>query len=54
MIGIDDEEKKQGSVQFEVWLDDKPVFKSRILKGSGVPELVDLDLTNAKDHEPCG
>jgi alpha-galactosidase len=48
MIGVDDEVNNHGSVQFEIWLDEKQVFKSGILKGNSEPELVDIDLTDAK------
>ena len=48
MVGVDDETKGQGSVRFQIWVDDRDAFDSGVLRGNDEPKLVDIDLTGAK------
>lgn len=47
-VGIDDEKKGQGSCRFEVWVDEKRQYQSRLLHGGDLPEHVDVDLSGAQ------
>ncbi|MFO7973161.1 MAG: NPCBM/NEW2 domain-containing protein [Candidatus Hydrogenedentota bacterium] len=47
MAGIDDEVGPNGSVIFEVWVDDALRWKSPVLKGNDAPHLVEVDLASA-------
>lgn len=51
IVGLDDLVTGQGSVNVEVWVDDRNRFKSRVLKSGDAPELVDIDLTGARFME---
>jgi len=47
-VGVDDETRKQGSVEFRVLADDKEVFKSGIIKGGDKPREVNVDVSGVK------
>ena len=52
MIGIDDAAKDgQGSVTYEIWLDDKRAFASRLIKAGDPPQFVSVDLSGARFME---
>jgi alpha-galactosidase len=48
MVGLNDNASKQGSVTVEVWLDNKKVLISDVLKVGSPPLKVDVDLTGAR------
>lgn len=48
MVGVDDEKAGQGSVVFQVWVDNKKAFDSGILRGGDAPKQVSVDLTGAR------
>lgn len=48
MVGIDDEVGPNGSVIFEVWVDDARRWQSPVLKGGDAPLLVDVDVASAE------
>jgi alpha-galactosidase len=48
MVGLDDLVTGQGSVNVEVWVDNKNKYTSRVFKAGSPPELVDVDLTGAR------
>jgi alpha-galactosidase len=48
MVGLNDNASRQGSVTVEVWLDDKKVLISDVLKVGSPPLKVDVDLTGAR------
>jgi alpha-galactosidase len=45
MIGIDDAIKKEGSVTYEIWLDDKKKLITDVINAGDPPQLVDIDVT---------
>ncbi len=45
VIGVDDSEQGGGTVVFEVWLDDRLAYKSRVLRSAHPPESIWLDVT---------
>lgn len=45
MIGIDDAVKREGSVTYEIWLDDKKKLVTDVLRAGGPPQWVDIDVT---------
>jgi alpha-galactosidase len=52
MIGIDDAARTgQGSVTYEIWVDNKRAYTSPLLKASDPPQQVSVDLTGAKFME---
>lgn len=51
MVGVDDETAGKGSVVFEVWVDDKKVAETPVLRGGGEPKLLSVDLTGARKME---
>src|SRR5829696_1713191 len=52
MIGIDDAARTgQGSVTYEIWLDDRRVFSSGIVKAGDPPRFVSVDLSGARFME---
>jgi beta-galactosidase len=48
MVGLNDNASKQGSVTVEVWLDNKKVLISDVLRAGSPPLKVDVDLTGAR------
>jgi alpha-galactosidase len=48
MVGLDDLVQREGSVNVEVWVDNKNKFKSKVLNIGDPPVLVDVDLTGGK------
>lgn len=48
MVGLNDTASKQGSVTVEVWLDNKKVLISDVLRVGSPPLKVDVDLTGAR------
>jgi alpha-galactosidase len=48
MVGVDDEKKGQGSVQFSVWVDGKQRAETKVLRGGDPPERMEVDLTGAR------
>src|SRR5262245_13961867 len=48
MVGLNDNASKQGSVTVEVWLDNKKVLISEVLRVGSPPLKVDVDLTGAR------
>ena len=48
MVGLNDSASRQGSVTVEVWLDDRKVLISDVLKVGSPPLKVDVDLTGAR------
>ena len=48
MVGVDDETQGGGSVRFQIWVDDRDVFDSGVLRGNDEPKRVDIDLTGAR------
>lgn len=49
MIGIDDAAKTgQGSVVYEIWVDNKKAFVSSVIRAGDPPQRVSVDLTGAK------
>ncbi len=48
MVGLNDNASKQGSVTVEVWLDNKKILISDVLKVGSPPLKVDVDLTGAR------
>lgn len=48
MVGLNDNASKQGSVTVEVWLDNKKVLISDVLRVGSPPLKVDVDLTGAR------
>lgn len=48
LAGIDGETGSRGSATFEVYADDRLVFKSGVLRGGGAPLPVDVDLSGAQ------
>ena len=52
MIGIDDAASKgQGSVTYEIWLDNKRAFTSSVIKAGAPPQFVSVDLSGARFME---
>src|SRR5688572_6949593 len=52
MIGIDDAARTgQGSVTYEIWLDNKRAFASKVIKAGDPPQLVSVDLSGARFME---
>jgi alpha-galactosidase len=52
MIGIDDAAAKgQGSVTYEIWLDNRKAFASGVMKAGDPPRLVTVDLAGARFME---
>jgi alpha-galactosidase len=52
MIGIDDAARAgQGSVTYEIWLDNKRAFTSRVIKAGSPPQFVSVDLSGARFME---
>ncbi|HKV37908.1 MAG TPA: NPCBM/NEW2 domain-containing protein, partial [Blastocatellia bacterium] len=47
-VGVDDETRGRGSVAFEVWADDRPLVRTRWVKGREAAMMIDADLTGAK------
>jgi alpha-galactosidase len=47
MVGLNDNASKQGSVTVEVWLDNKKILISDVLRVGSPPVKVDVDLTGA-------
>lgn len=45
MIGVDDAITREGSVTYEIWLDDKKKLITDVLKAGDKPQLVDIDVT---------
>lgn len=45
MIGIDDAITREGSVTYEIWLDDKKKLITDVLRAGAPPQRVDLDVT---------
>jgi alpha-galactosidase len=48
MVGVDDEKKGLGSVDFRVWVDDKKVADSGVMHGGDPAKLISVNLTGAK------
>jgi alpha-galactosidase len=48
MVGLDDLASAEGSVNVEVWVDNKKRFESGVLHTGDAPKLVDVDLTGAR------
>jgi alpha-galactosidase len=48
MIGVDDAITREGSVTYEIWLDDKKKLITDVLKAGGPPQLVDIDVTGGR------
>jgi alpha-galactosidase len=48
MVGVDDEVGEQGSIRFEVWVDDELMGLSKVIKGSEKPQFMYVDLTGVK------
>jgi len=48
MVGLNDNASNQGSVTVEVWLDDKKVLITDVLRVGSPPVKVDVDLTGAR------
>jgi alpha-galactosidase len=48
-VGIDDDEDGQGSVQFEVWADGEPLFRSGRVTGTSPTQTVDIDVRNRRE-----
>ena len=48
-VGIDDETQGKGSAQISVVVDGKEMAKTGVLKANGDPEVLDVDLTGAKE-----
>ena len=48
MIGIDDAIAREGSVTYEIWVDNKKRLITDVLKAGDAPRRVDIDLTGAK------
>ena len=51
IVGVDDEKKGAGSVQFEIKVDGKTAVRSRILHSGDKPQALSVDLRNAKRIE---
>lgn len=49
MVGVDSEVGKQGSVVFQIVLDGKKVWSSKLLKGGDPAEKCEVNVTGAKD-----
>ncbi|WP_434445566.1 glycoside hydrolase family 97 catalytic domain-containing protein [Lentzea sp. E54] len=47
-IGLDDETREPGSVVFQVFGDDKPLYDSGVLKGKGVALPIGVDVTGVR------
>ncbi|MFI6094301.1 glycoside hydrolase family 97 catalytic domain-containing protein [Lentzea sp. NPDC051213] len=47
-IGLDDETGQPGSVAFQVFGDDKPLYDSGVLRGKGAAVPIDVDVTNVR------
>ena len=49
MVGLDDEVKaRQGSVTFEVWVDNKKAADTGVMRSGEPPKLISVDLTGAR------
>jgi alpha-galactosidase len=48
MIGIDDAITREGSVTYEIWLDDKKKLITDVLKAGGPPQFVSIDVTGGR------
>ncbi len=48
IVGVDDETQSQGALRFEVWLDNRLLLRSEVLKGGGAPLVVDLDIRGGR------
>ena len=49
MIGIDDAARSgQGSVVYEIWLDDRRLYASPLMRAGGEPQFVSVDVTGGK------
>ncbi|MDX8035439.1 glycoside hydrolase family 97 catalytic domain-containing protein [Lentzea sp. BCCO 10_0856] len=47
-IGLDDETREPGSVAFQVFGDDKPLYDSGVLRGKGAAVPIDVDVTGVR------
>ncbi|KJK44544.1 alpha-glucosidase [Lentzea aerocolonigenes] len=47
-IGLDDETREPGSVAFQVFGDDKPLYDSGVLHGKGAAAPIDVDVTGVR------
>jgi alpha-galactosidase len=48
VVGVDDESGDKGSVVFCVWVDGKEVKRTDVMRGGGVPAVVEVDLQGAR------
>lgn len=48
MAGVDDETRGQGSVAFEVWVDDRKVSETGLMRAGDKPREISVDLTGAR------
>ncbi|SDK07815.1 NPCBM-associated, NEW3 domain of alpha-galactosidase [Lentzea albidocapillata subsp. violacea] len=47
-IGLDDETEQPGSVAFQVFGDDKPLYDSGVIRGKGAAVPIDVDVSNVR------
>jgi len=49
VVGLDDEKKGEGSVIFELWADDRRIYRSPVMRGGAPPAQVSADLSGAQE-----
>ncbi len=48
MVGVDDDTQGKGSVAFEVWVDERKVAETGLMRGRDKPKEISVDLTGAR------